>query len=98
LHEYFNSYVSLWLVGKPKKRVQDMYVQSVMEMIVTELDEAWSVGSEKGVRMIYRPILFDLMRQRPMSNSIIPESGDWGRCCYSVRRFVISIGGESRGR
>jgi hypothetical protein len=43
-----------------------------MEMIVTELDEAWSVGSEKGVRMIYRPILFDLMRQRPMSNSIIP--------------------------
>jgi hypothetical protein len=32
-------------------------------MIVTELDETWSVGFEKGVRVVYRPILFDLMRQ-----------------------------------
>ncbi|KAF4231579.1 hypothetical protein CNMCM8980_005226 [Aspergillus fumigatiaffinis] len=63
LHEYFNSLVSLWLAGSSKKRVQDMYVQGVIVMIVTELDEAWSVGFEKGVRVVYRPILFDLMRQ-----------------------------------
>ncbi|GFF94690.1 hypothetical protein IFM53868_07651 [Aspergillus udagawae] len=63
LHEYFNSHVALWLAGSSKKSVQDMYVQSVIAMIITELDEAWSVGFEKGVRVIYRPILFDLMRQ-----------------------------------
>ncbi|GFF26514.1 hypothetical protein IFM51744_00014 [Aspergillus udagawae] len=42
LHEYFNSHVALWLAGSSKKRVQDMYVQSVIAIIITELDEAWS--------------------------------------------------------
>lgn len=63
LHNYFNSHVALWLAGSKKKRVQDLYVQTVIASIITELHESWSVGFEKGVRVVYRPILFDLMRQ-----------------------------------
>ncbi|RHZ49715.1 hypothetical protein CDV55_102094 [Aspergillus turcosus] len=63
LHDYFNSHVALWLARSYKTRLQDMYLQKVIESMITELDESWRVGFEKGVRVVYRPILFDLMRQ-----------------------------------
>ncbi|KAF7134050.1 hypothetical protein CNMCM5793_005630 [Aspergillus hiratsukae] len=63
LHDYFNSHVALWLARSYKTRLQDMYLEKVIASMITELDESWSVGFEKGVRVVYRPILFDLMRQ-----------------------------------